>query len=302
MADEMKLPTDEYIAHMKEVGKIGGAASYDSMLRRFQKYLRDKVGITIEQATSIHVEQFLATIDNGGSMNVALAAIRGYFKYRYSALPMGDPSLMVEMQRYNQMENIRPSRREKKLEKKSLTPRELKNFLAVLKAHEANNELYAGVIVNFYFGGRPVEMASKMASARISLKERKMFIQTAKTQTERYLTWHPKMDPYMQTWYEFMHKDGKKGLPYPGAWLTKSIKNLLGSDRKTGGVIVTARTARRTFETQMRLNGVPDIAIRAVLGHTDTSMSDVYTDWTQFVPVITKAMVEDHYMITGKVL
>jgi hypothetical protein len=52
----------------------------------------------------------------------------------------------------------------------------------------------------------------------------------------------------------------------------------------------------------MRLRGVADITIRAILGHTDTSMSDVYTDWTMFVPVVQETMRENHYMIAGGVI
>jgi hypothetical protein len=52
----------------------------------------------------------------------------------------------------------------------------------------------------------------------------------------------------------------------------------------------------------MRLLGVQDIIIRAVLGHTDVSMSDVYTDWTEFAPEIRKVMENNHYMILNKVI
>jgi integrase len=300
MPTELILPTDDYIKHIEAIGKSG--ASYNSMLKGFQKWLRDNAKIEIGQATVIHVEQYLATIENEGTAKGTLAAIRGYFKYRYSVLSMGDPRVINEMQRYNQMQNIKLTRRVRKLEKKSLTIPELKKFLVVLQANGVSKELYAGIVVGFYFGARPVEIASYLATAKISFKDRDMHIQTAKTKVERYLAWHPRMDLYVKTWYEFIRKDEKDGLLYPGQWITKNMKSLLGNKRTVGGVPITARTFRRVFETQMRLADVPDIAIRAILGHTDKSISDVYTDWTQFVPVIKDAMIEKHYMIVNGVI
>jgi integrase len=135
----------------------------------------------------------------------------------------------------------------------------------------------------------------------VDLKKREMIVQTAKTGVERYLAWHPRLDPYIKTWYDYVKRRG--GLPYSGQWLTKTLKYEMGTRVvEIGKTAVTSRTCRRTFETQMRLLGVQDIIIRAVLGHTDVSMSDVYTDWTEFAPEIRKVMENNHYMILNKVI
>ena len=298
MSEEMTLPTDAFLEHLISTGKVQAAKTYGSLLNSFQRWLRSKK-LTIDQATTSHVDQYIAGVNSQG---VTLTAIREYFKYRYTSMEIGDPKFYSEMQRYTQLELIRPKRRPKKLKKFALTPDELSKFFDVLRKKEASEELIAGFVTLFYFGARPGEMAGYLATARVSFPKHEMFVLTEKTLVERYLAWHPKLDPYLKTWYEVVRENGNEGLPYPGEWLTKKLKREVGSLRVIAGVQVTSRTARRTFETQMRLRNVADITIRAILGHTDTSMSDVYTDWTMFVPVVQETMRKNHYMIENGVI
>ena len=295
VSDSVDIPVSKYIAHMKTTGKLGGAKTSGSLLNSFEKWL-DARAMSIEDITINTVDEYLSTV---GSAQPVLNAIRGYFRYRYTSLPMGHPAVMTEMQRYNQLSLVRPKRKPKKLAKVALTTEELSALLKKMKQKGVSEELYAGIVVLFYFGARPGEMAEYLATARISFEKREMFIQTEKTHVERYLAWSPALDPYIKLWYKFVTADGRKGLPYPGQWLTMKLKYEMGSGRVTGGVRVTSRTARKTFQTQMRLLNVPDIIIRAILGHTDNTMSDVYTDWTQFAPIIRENLLNTHYMIKG---
>jgi len=241
-------------------------------------------------------------VKSSRSVQTILNAVRGYFKHRYMLLPMGDRHAADELQRFNQLKLLHPKRRSKKLVKMSLAVPDLKVLLSKMKVARVSDELYAGVVVLFYFGARPGEMAGLLADAKISFAKREMFIQTEKNRVERYLAWHPNLDPYIKLWYSFVTRDGRKGLPYSGEWITKTLKYEMGSERIISGVHVTSRTARRTFQTQMRLLNVPDIIIRVVLGHTDKTISDVYTDWTQFVPIVKDAMINNHYMIKNRVI
>ena len=293
------LPSNVFIDHLNETGKKSAAILYGSFLFKFQAWLNKNKRLKLDDTTPVLVEQFLATLNSDSSVNGALAAIRGYFKYKSQSLPMGHPSVIIEMQRLNQISMIKPKRKPRIMKKVSLTPVELKKFLKVFRDSEVSEELYAGVVVLFYFGARSGEMAGLIAEAEIDLKKRSMKIQTEKTHAERYLSWGPEMDRYMKTWYSL----ASKGLKYPGAWITKRMKQELRSSKILFfDTEITSRTARRTFETQMRIAGVQDIIIRAVLGHTQSGISDVYTDWTQFVPEIDKAMRENHYMITSGVI
>jgi site-specific recombinase XerD len=293
------LPTDLFLAHLRSTGKVQAAKTYGSLLVTFQRWLRDTKGVTIEQATTSHVEEYVSGVN---SQETVLTAIREYLKFEFTSLPPRDPTVMEKMQRYNQLKMVRPKRKPRKLKKIALDVPELKKIISVLKEMKASEELIAGVVVLFYFGARPREFAEYLAIAKVSFEKREMFIDTAKTHVERYLAWHPRLTPYLRTWYDFVRKNKDQGLPYPGEWLTKRLKQEMGKNRKVGGVNVTSRTARRTFQTQMRLQGVPDIMIRAVLGHTSNDMGDVYTDWVQFCPKIRETMERDHYMIKSGVI
>ena len=177
-------------------------------------------------------------------MNGALAAIRGYFKFISQSLSPGNPRVIVEMQRLSQIESIRPKRRPRMMKKMSLTVGELKQFLEMLREEEVSEKLYAGVVVLFYFGARSGEFAGLLADATVDMKNRHMTIQTEKTGVERYLSWHPKLDPYMKTWYDLVKKE--HGLPYPGQWLTKILKQEMGTGRvMAGNIAVTSRTAEK---------------------------------------------------------
>ena len=255
--------------------------------------------MVLNDTTPILVEQFLSTLKSQSAVNGSLAAIRGYFKYKTQVLPMGHDDVIMEMQRLNQISGIKPKRKPRVMKKMSLDAPQLKKFLKVLRDSKVSKELYAGVVVLFYFGARSGEMAGLLADAEIDFKNRNMHIQTEKTGVERYLSWDEKMDSYMQIWYTFV----SKGVKYPGQWITKRLKKELGRSRVLFfDVEITSRTARRTFETQMRILNSSDVVIRAILGHTQVGVSDIYTDFTQFIPAIDKAMREDHYMIVGGVV
>jgi len=272
---------------------------YGGLLRSFEKWLDQQRGQSIETVNVNTVDEYLATV---GSPQAVQGAIRGYFKYRYMSLPMGAPTANDEMQRFNQLSMIHPKRKTRQLTKISLSPSELIRLFKRMKEVGVKDELYAGMMLLFYFGARPGELESHMVKAKISFAKREMFIQTEKTQVERYLAWHSNLDPYIKTWYDFVCTPNREGTNYVGEWITKTLKREMGDDRTIQGVPVTSRTARRTFQTQMRLLNVPDITIRAVLGHTDKTMSDVYTDFTQFSPVIKETMTNNHYMIKSEVL
>ena len=298
MPDMHEIPVCIYIEHLKTTGKKAGAKTWGSLLNSFEHWLEDRK-LVIDNIPASVVDEYLSTV---GSPRTVLGAIRGYFKYRYMLLPMGDESAQSELQRYQQIDMIRTKKVPKKFEKMALSTDDLKLLLKRMQDAEVSNELYAGMVVLFYFGARPGEMAEFLATAKISFAKRELFIKTEKTLAIRYLAWHPNLDPYIRTWYDFVVAGGKKGLPYPGQWLTMKLKYHMGKGRVTKGVAVTSRTARRTFETQSRLLGMPDLIIRAILGHTNKNISDVYTDFTAFGPIIRTALTENHYMIKGGVI
>ena len=67
---------------------------------------------------------------------------------------------------------------------------------------------------------------------------------------------------------------------------------------------VTAKTARKSLQTQMRLDGVSDVFINSILGHISrgSAMGDAYTDFTKFDAHIDDLMKNKHYMVREGIL
>jgi integrase len=156
--------------------------------------------------------------------------------------------------------------------------------------------IYAGMVLEFYFGARPVELVTYINDAKIDLDKKEMFLMTAKTMRVRYLTWHDAVTPYLETWL-----DGKSDRTYT-EWLRKSFNAQYGVYTTPSGVVVTPKVGRKTVETQLRIANVDDLYIRAILGHTHATISDVYTDYLMLAPKLKEVLETKHYMITEKVL
>ena len=92
-----------------------------------------------------------------------LGAIRGYMRWHNTTLSDNDPRVLKDTNRENQLRgNLRPRPRRMKREKIALTAEELKGFLDMLEKKpksKRNNLIYDGVILHFYFGARPIELA-----------------------------------------------------------------------------------------------------------------------------------------------
>ena len=61
------------------------------------------------------------------------------------------------------------------------------------------------------------------------------------------------------------------------------------------GIEITAKTARKTFETQMRNLGIEQWKINFLLGHA-VDIPSIYTDWTQILFELRKIIETKHYM------
>lgn len=76
-----------------------------------------------------------------------------------------------------------------------------------------------------------------------------------------------------------------------------SLKNI-GIDKKERGL--TIHSLRGFFISHLREKNVPDAKIRAVVGHADPSMTDVYTYWKpDMFPEVNKVQQELYEKITG---
>lgn len=269
--------------------------TYGSLLQNFEAWL-DVKNKSFDDFTVIDLQEYGKTVYSSSSANTLTASVKAYLKYRVGSLPMGDARLMAETYRENQMRLIRPERTASKIRKKALTVEELIALIKRMKEDDMNEVALCGAIVTFYFGARPSELAVYLKKAKIDWKDRSMIIVTAKRSgSERYLVWHPKITPFLERWYESLDS-----IPYPEEWVTKRINRY-----SMGGLKITSRVARRTFQTNMRTAGVEDFYIDMILGHVSKSpIADVYTDYSdpKFKNKIREVMCDKHYMITGKVI
>lgn len=285
-----------YVSHLKQNGREMASTRYASALRTFAGYLHGikPTGKTFDTFTTNDVESYVRSIPNANTANMALSVIRGYMEYRSQSLDIDDPRAPRELQRSNQLGRIKPAKIIPTREKKSLTPEELRQLLKAIEDNEHGKDadlIYAATVVQFYFGARPVELHNWLRRAKINWKDNSMVIMTAKTHRERFLAWHPNLTPYLTLWYQ--------SLPLPGLerWLTRRIKKY-----SFQGMKVTAKTGRKTVQTQFRLRKIDDNTIDIIIGHTINKIADIYTDFAEFDNMVRDIMVNKHYMIEEKII
>jgi len=271
-----------FINHLNSLGrKI--AEQYYYLLRDFEEWLKQEER-NLDTFTPADVEEFMSNL-NKGTANVFLAAIRRYVKFRVSMAD--DSSFVREDRRYHALEEIKYRKIPQKIEKKSLTPEKVAKLI---KLTEDNPVLQSAVVTSFYFGWRPIEATEKFKRAMIKWDKRYMILQTAKSGNERLLPWHPSITPYLKTWYRSL--DEILMLKNHDEWLTKKLKHY----QKPLHFPVTAKTARRTFETQMKKQGIEQWKIDFLMGHA-VKIPDVYSDWMELLDDLREVMEQKHYLL-----
>ena len=289
---EDKLEIKSYATHLVRTGREPSSKLYSSMLGKFSFWLT-KNHRDFSSFTTVDVESYMHTIENENTSNAFLASLKGYMKFRCASLPIDSPNVMRETQRSNQIAIMRASPIHQKRKKVSLTPDELKHLLKAIEDNERSDLLYSAAIVQFYFGARPLELAVYLRSAKINWEKHSMVLMTAKTKRERFLAWHEKITPHLNKWYSSLP------LPENEKWITRKLGKY-----SISGMKITAKTGRKTLQTQFRLAGVSDMMIDMVLGHVSrtSKIGDVYTDFEQFDAQVRDVMVNKHFMLTQNVI
>jgi integrase len=281
----------KYTAHLARTGRDPSGKLYHSMLGTFSFWL-SKNNRDFSSFTMVDVETYLHSIGNANTANAFLAALKGYMKFRCASLPLDSPNIMRETQRMNQLNIVRAKQIKPKREKVSLTPEELRSLLEKIETTETNDLVYSAAIVQFYFGARPTELAVWLRSAKINWDKNSMVLMTCKTKRERFLAWNKKITPHLNKWYSSLPVSEN------GKWITRKLGKY-----SVGGMKITAKTGRKTLQTQFRLRGIDDMITNMILGHvTDSKMADVYTDFEQFDFKIRDVMVNKHYMIQENII
>ena len=281
------MSISEFIEYYKRVSKKIHKTYY-YLLTGFEQWLNDR-GKAIDEFTANDVELYMAEIAKRSprSANLFLSAIRKYAEWR-ARNALSTDEFVMEERRVWALRGIKMTKVAREIKKEALS---LDEVARLLRATRDSPTLFVATAVHFYFGWRPVEGAYLIQSARVFWKDRYMIIKTAKVGNERILPWAPQMTPLIRAWYEFATEE-LVNKARPEEWYTKAIKPV----GRRLGMNVTARTARKTFETQMRRMGVEQWAINFILGHT-TTIPDVYTDWDELRDFLTEIMTDRHYLI-----
>ena len=179
-----------------------------------------------------------------------------------------------------------------KIEKKSrdlLTVDELRRIWHEKWALESERTIF---LLSCITGMRVGEICALQAS-----DVHETFLDVTKTYTDKYglmpstKTGMSRKVPFSKSWLP----DCEEGFVFLGA---DGKIDKMGIDRKGRGI--TVHSLRNFFISYLRSRNVPDAKIRAVTGHADTSMTDVYTVWTPgMFPEVYEAQKELHSMITS---
>lgn len=268
--------------------------TYESLLGQFESWLQDK-GKTLATFTTLDVDEYRKQTYSTSSANTLLASVKAYLRYRVGTLPLGDPNIMRETQRENQIRLLRSGRTPTKIRKTALNADEVAALLKELQKG-VDPRIYHGAVVAFYLGARTSELTLGLQAAKINWKKREAIVPTLKRGgSERFVAWHEKMTPHMKEWYEAIDD-----LPYPREWIAKKLHKY-----RISGLRITPRVARKTFQTNMRNLGIEDFYLDHLLGHVSRSaIADVYTDYSDetFKRKIREIMCDKHYMIVSGVI
>jgi len=273
-----------FIQYLKSQRDTDTVKTYYQMLKGFAKYLNEK-GKKLDDFTPIDVEMYMSTL-KPRTANVFLSAIRRYARFKAS-MAIDQDSFIYEQRRMNSLYNIKPKKIKKVIKKEALSTSEVGKLLDLVR-HD--KPLYIATVFHFYFGMRPVEAVTHFVKGKIDWNNKYMIIVTAKAGHERILPWAEVLDPYIRGWYTLAKNIARYRRPQE--WYTKHIRLY----SKQMNVRLTAKTARKTFETQMRKRGVEQWKINFLMGHT-VDIPSIYTDWTEVLEELREVMEEEHYLL-----
>ena len=286
----------DFLDYLRKIGKLQTAETY---YYRF-KLLAQHVGVCAEELSYEHITpltlQTCAARLKPRHANVLIAATRSYFKFLVkSAGSEEEHRRFVYL--YHRICDVPYFDVKRVIRRKGLSPEKLKQ---VLEAIEDDYYLLASTLIHFYLGCRPAELAQPFEAKTIDFENRSeperiidfdnklISIITAKTGDERVVPIDDRMIPHFEVWYEGLERVLR--WERPREWLTKTLGR-----RRNVPFRITAKTARQTFETQMRMRVEKQWAINYWLGHS-TEIPDVYTDFVEAIEDLRNILVPRHYL------
>ena len=293
-----KVPN--FLDHLLKVGKSKSAETYYYQLKLYAKHL----GVKLEELDYTKIDpltlsECMAKLDSPNSANTLLAAVKSYAKYLKKTAK--------NREEYNDFSwfydsiaevEYRPIPRIPTVEK-GIEPKHLVQLFNIVY-EDGDYHLLSSLVTNFYLGNRPVELAHEFRVEPITFKEEKavrkidfenklISIITAKSKgSMRIIPIDDRVLPFFKVWYENLDKVLR--VERPREWLTRRVRKY-----KKYGFNITAKTARQTFETEMR-SRMDQWKVNYILGHAG-STPDIYTGWKKIINEdLRKELAEKHYL------
>jgi site-specific recombinase XerD len=282
---------NRFLDYLTNSKKSPAAKTYRSSLSSFVSWLEER-NKTLSTFTTADADEFFCNIENQNTANMFLAALKSFMSHRFRSMSVEDPRFPIENQRYLQLDYIKTRKKRMNRGKVALTPSEISELLEEIKRHKRSEVLYAGTALVFLWGARSMEQEHFMRASGIQhpaeyrWDKNEMMLWTSKVDYMRFLAWNEKFTPYVKTWV--------KSLPFttPGEYLTTHLNKYT-----IGGINPTARTGRKSVQTNLVMSGVEGWIVDEILGHSNkNSISDTYTDFSMHEARIKDVFMNKHYM------
>lgn len=305
--------TADFLRHIS-MSRKQATNLYSYALKKYANWLKTRYGkevdytsLTLDDLNPSDIESFLSTYENPYTYNSYLQAFRGIAKYVWKKIIPKNYEEYLYLHRFaTSIEMIRQRETPKYFSREALNEEEVESLL--LETSE-NEDVFVATVVHFYFGSRPSELVYRFVETHIDLQKvgelikrygRAMLdknsklacIPISKTKTRVKILPYKPIAEYFEYWVEMYEKIKGYSTNRENEWYTKRVKTYA----RRLGLKVTAKTARKTFETQMRFAGVEQWMISYWLGHK-TSIPDIYTDYNLLLPIIEKEVVSKHYLL-----
>jgi hypothetical protein len=300
------LSIAEYLAYLQKVKPVA-AKTYGSILSSYARWIGKPLDELLpDDFLKARIEEFMAVHANPYTANTIVKACRGYARFiKHNYRPKTIEERLLRDDFYDDMYSIAYREVPESFGAEAISKEQLEELLLTIN----NKLLYAACIVHFYFAARPIELCQpyaahcleldKIARAIAKLGRRivdfdanLICIPTAKSKERfRILPFDEKVTPYLKLWIKNLDRisrHSKNGVE----WFTKRIK----PRARRVGIAVTARTARKTFETLMSREKLEQWVINYWLGHKG-GIPEKYRDMAMLIPFVREEVNSRHYIL-----
>ncbi|MDD3494221.1 MAG: hypothetical protein PHZ19_12075, partial [Candidatus Thermoplasmatota archaeon] len=232
------------------------AATYSSVLNGFCERV-GRYPITLADLRPSQVEEHMTAYKSPRSANTFLTAVKSFAKWARRNEEVTDVSQLLLLDNMSRgIESLEYRKVPRPMRSESLTQDAL---AMLLLATERDDIMHSATLVHFYFGARPVELATPFKVKGIHLNDAGienavdfdrglMSIVTAKFNHTRFriVPFPEELEPAIRKWVKHVRVKMPK-YARPHEWYTKSLRPYCSHL----GLHVTAKSGRKTVETEM---------------------------------------------------